>query len=110
LFVCFQVARGMNYLHEGAPISLVHRDLKSANGDLKKLLLYFFTPNRLAKNIESWSYHQSSNFTFSVYVFRILCKKRYIQLAKLAIKSSDYLVLSQLVRYKRTNKKTIKIT
>ena len=29
----FQVARGMNYLHEGAPISLVHRDLKSANGE-----------------------------------------------------------------------------
>lgn len=26
-----QVARGMNYLHHGAPISLVHRDLKSAN-------------------------------------------------------------------------------
>ena len=29
-----QVARGMNYLHYGAPISLVHRDLKSANGEL----------------------------------------------------------------------------
>ena len=29
-----QVARGMNYLHHGAPISLVHRDLKSANGKL----------------------------------------------------------------------------
>ena len=28
-----QVARGMNYLHYGAPISLVHRDLKSANGE-----------------------------------------------------------------------------
>ena len=27
-----QVARGMTYLHHGAPISLVHRDLKSANG------------------------------------------------------------------------------
>lgn len=26
-----QLARGMNYLHHGAPISLVHRDLKSAN-------------------------------------------------------------------------------
>ena len=31
-----QVARGMNYLHHGAPISLVHRDLKSANGKLKQ--------------------------------------------------------------------------
>lgn len=27
-----QVARGMNYLHNGAPISLIHRDLKSSNG------------------------------------------------------------------------------
>jgi mitogen-activated protein kinase kinase kinase 9 len=30
-----QLARGMNYLHHGAPISLVHRDLKSANGKFK---------------------------------------------------------------------------
>ena len=39
-----QVARGMNYLHHGAPISLVHRDLKSANGKidiLAKSILYF---------------------------------------------------------------------
>ena len=27
-----QVARGVAYLHHGAPISIVHRDLKSANG------------------------------------------------------------------------------
>ena len=27
-----QIARGMNYLHNGAPISLIHRDLKSSNG------------------------------------------------------------------------------
>lgn len=27
-----QIARGMNYLHTGAPISLIHRDLKSSNG------------------------------------------------------------------------------
>jgi len=26
-----QIARGMNYLHQGAPISIVHRDLKSSN-------------------------------------------------------------------------------
>ena len=32
-----QVARGMDYLHQGAPISLVHRDLKSANGRDKKV-------------------------------------------------------------------------
>ena len=29
-----QVARGMCYLHHYAPMSLVHRDLKSANGEL----------------------------------------------------------------------------
>ena len=28
-----QVARGMTYMHHDAPISLVHRDLKSANGN-----------------------------------------------------------------------------
>ena len=27
-----QIARGMHYLHQGAPISLIHRDLKSSNG------------------------------------------------------------------------------
>lgn len=27
-----QIARGMNYLHIGAPISVIHRDLKSSNG------------------------------------------------------------------------------
>lgn len=29
-----QVARGMNYLHNGAPISIIHRDLKSSNGKI----------------------------------------------------------------------------
>lgn len=29
-----QIARGMNYLHNGAPISIIHRDLKSSNGEL----------------------------------------------------------------------------
>lgn len=28
-----QIARGMNYLHNGAPISVIHRDLKSSNGE-----------------------------------------------------------------------------
>lgn len=28
-----QIARGMNYLHNNAPISLIHRDLKSSNGE-----------------------------------------------------------------------------
>lgn len=27
-----QIARGMNYLHNEAPISIIHRDLKSSNG------------------------------------------------------------------------------
>lgn len=29
-----QIARGMNYLHNEAPISIIHRDLKSSNGEL----------------------------------------------------------------------------
>lgn len=33
-----QIARGMHYLHEGAPISLIHRDLKSSNGMLFTVL------------------------------------------------------------------------
>ena len=32
-----QIARGMNYLHNGAPISLIHRDLKSSNGESRDL-------------------------------------------------------------------------
>lgn len=36
-----QIARGMNYLHNGAPISIIHRDLKSSNGEcLFELLCY----------------------------------------------------------------------
>ena len=34
-----QIARGMDYLHNKAPISLIHRDLKSSNG--KITFLYF---------------------------------------------------------------------
>ena len=30
-----QIARGMVYLHHNAPIKLIHRDLKSANGTLE---------------------------------------------------------------------------
>lgn len=33
-----QIARGMNYLHSGAPISIIHRDLKSSNGECTRLL------------------------------------------------------------------------
>lgn len=35
-----QIARGMNYLHNGAPISIIHRDLKSSNGKLHHFALY----------------------------------------------------------------------
>ena len=34
-----QIARGMNYLHNLAPISLVHRDLKSSNSEFIYLWL-----------------------------------------------------------------------
>lgn len=34
-----QIADGMNYLHNGAPISIIHRDLKSANSKLSSVLL-----------------------------------------------------------------------
>ena len=44
-----QVARGMNYLHHGAPISLVHRDLKSANGKKKDLSFFCKTDSHLQK-------------------------------------------------------------
>ena len=33
-----QIARGMVYLHHNAPIKLIHRDLKSANGRHKTFL------------------------------------------------------------------------
>lgn len=29
-----QVARGMRYLHAGTPVPLIHRDLKSSNGEI----------------------------------------------------------------------------
>ena len=35
-----QIARGMNYLHTGAPISLIHRDLKSSNGKTNNYSLF----------------------------------------------------------------------
>ena len=37
-----QVARGVAYLHHGAPISIVHRDLKSANGEKVLRINIFF--------------------------------------------------------------------
>lgn len=37
-----QIARGMNYLHSGAPISIIHRDLKSSNGEFKRLFALVF--------------------------------------------------------------------
>lgn len=31
-----QIARGMNYLHNSAPVRIIHRDLKSSNGECLK--------------------------------------------------------------------------
>lgn len=39
-----QIARGMNYLHVGAPISVIHRDLKSSNGKLSLGILLNIFP------------------------------------------------------------------
>lgn len=36
-----QIARGMNYLHNGAPISIIHRDLKSSNGELRVFVFFW---------------------------------------------------------------------
>lgn len=36
-----QIARGMDYLHNGAPISLIHRDLKSSNGEFLHTISFF---------------------------------------------------------------------
>lgn len=35
-----QIARGMNYLHNGAPMSIIHRDLKSSNGNFTLFLCF----------------------------------------------------------------------
>lgn len=40
LFQAIQIARGMDYLHNSAPISLIHRDLKSSNGECFVIELY----------------------------------------------------------------------
>lgn len=40
-----QIARGMNYLHNGAPISIIHRDLKSSNGKKYFLICRFLAVN-----------------------------------------------------------------
>lgn len=41
-----QVARGMSYLHSGAPISIIHRDLKSSNGK--------YSSRRCTKTVALW--------------------------------------------------------
>ncbi len=37
-----QIAMGMNYLHNEAPISVIHRDLKSSNGEYNSQCLQLF--------------------------------------------------------------------
>ena len=56
-----QIARGMNYLHNGAPISLIHRDLKSSNGQFQ---LYSF----LSKSI--WKINNELLIHEVIYIIR----------------------------------------
>lgn len=42
-----QIARGMDYLHNKAPIRLIHRDLKSSNGKLSRFRNFNFTSSLL---------------------------------------------------------------
>lgn len=48
-----QIARGMKYLHMEAPISVIHRDLKSSNGKFSRILTIFKFSNKrkIGKNI-----------------------------------------------------------
>lgn len=52
-----QVADGMNYLHTSAPISVIHRDLKSSNG--KWYLVLQWTCYSIYFN---FSFNQRGNF------------------------------------------------
>lgn len=54
-----QIASGMNYLHSGASISVIHRDLKSSNGKCKKKqrinkIRNKVESNQLNENISMW--------------------------------------------------------
>lgn len=40
-----QIARGMQYLHHGAPISVIHRDLKSSNGEFYFETIFYYYKN-----------------------------------------------------------------
>lgn len=44
-----QVAQGMAYLHVGAPMSLIHRDLKSSNGEFLTVIIAW----QIRKNLET---------------------------------------------------------
>lgn len=65
-----QIARGMNYLHIGAPISVIHRDLKSSNGKFLPLDR-FFRFECLGKQREKakciWNYYSRSMQGFFIY-------------------------------------------
>ena len=43
-----QIANGMNYLHSGAHVSIVHRDLKVTSLSLSLSLWFFFSPLSLS--------------------------------------------------------------
>lgn len=42
-----QIAEGMNYLHSAAPISVIHRDLKSSNGKKITYLRFLLRPSQV---------------------------------------------------------------
>ena len=67
-----QIARGMNYLHNGAPISLVHRDLKSSNSEC---LYMSFLPkfDKLTERSRICYHYCDSLLTNSHLVFAVIC-------------------------------------
>lgn len=56
-----QIARGMYYLHNGAPISIIHRDLKSSNGEFFTFSYWNFYSNPLKIHFIFYKYLHNWN-------------------------------------------------